>query len=350
MSINLQKDLSWEGSLTGLVYKHLFVHPKPLPSGVSLEGKTAIVTGSNGGIGFEASRQLLQLGVHRLILAVRSQSRGDTAAAKLREEYPDARIDVSILDMADYDSVLDFVQRCKDLEHIDYAILNAGLQNLYFQRSDKTSHEMVFQVNYLSTALLALSLATTMKEKRRPNNPDQPPVLSVVSSDTLWLSRFQASTDRIISYMDNPENFSGFRQYMDSKLLIMLFIYQMARLISPDDVLVNVVNPGLVGSTNLGGETTVGRFMKIFMRLFTFALSRSPEVGASNYIQALVGEGKRSHGSFVSDWDIKPYPGLLYTSEGQALAEKLWKETMEELSFVSDRAIGKQFTDRKGHI
>ena len=140
---------------------------------------------------------------------MRSQSRGDAAAAKLRNEYPEARVDVSILDMADYDSVLAFVQRCRDLERIDYAVLNAGQQNQSFVRSDKAGHEMMFQVNYLSTALLALSLATVMKEKRRHNNGSEPPVLSIVGSDTMWLSRFQ-TTDGIVAHMDNPATFKGF--------------------------------------------------------------------------------------------------------------------------------------------
>ncbi|KAL5042792.1 hypothetical protein BDW71DRAFT_210803 [Aspergillus fruticulosus] len=209
--------------------------------------------------------------------------------------------------MADYDSVIAFVQFCRSLDYIDYVVLNAGQQNHNFQLCDKTGHEMVFQVNYLSTALLALSLATIMKSKRRSRKASRPPVLSVVGSDTMWLSRFQ-TTDHIISYMDNPAGFKGFRQYMDSKLLMMLFVYRMARQFDPhDDVLINVCNPGAVGGTNLGSDATLGWFTKTFLRLFTYTVSRSVGAGASNYIHALVVEGEKSHGSFVSDWDIKPY-------------------------------------------
>ena len=306
MSIDLQKNLSWEGSLPGILYSQLFHKSKPIPSDISLAGKTAIVTGSNSGLGFEASRQLLQFGVHHLILAVRSQSRGDTAAAQLRKEHPEARIDIAILDMADYASVLAFADFCRRLEYIDYAVLNAALQHRSFQRCDQTGHEMGLQINYLSTALLALSLSTIMKEKKCARNAREAPVLSVVGSDTMWLSRLQV-TDRIFEQLDNPKCFNGFQRYMDTKLLIMLFVYQMARLFSPDDVLVNVCNPGLVGGTNLGRETaTASWFTKTFLNAFVSAMSRTVEDGASNYIHALVVEGRRSHGSFVSDWDIKP--------------------------------------------
>lgn len=35
----------------------------PLPPGINLKGKTAIITGSKGGIGYEAARQLLGLNI-----------------------------------------------------------------------------------------------------------------------------------------------------------------------------------------------------------------------------------------------------------------------------------------------
>ncbi|KAL1857058.1 hypothetical protein Daus18300_010506 [Diaporthe australafricana] len=306
MSIELQNRLYWEGSLFGILCKHLFVHPKPVPSNVSLSGRTAIVTGSNSGIGFEASRQLLQLGVGHLVMGVRSQARGDAAAAELRAQFPCARVDVSILDMADYDSVVAFVRRCReDLEHIDHAILNAGQQNECFRRSEKTGHEMVLQVNYLSTSLLAFLLVALMREKRRPQ-AGSPPVLSIVGSDTMWLSSMSV-TSPVFPRLDDPKAFAGFRQYSGSKLLIMMFVYQLKRNFSPDEILINVCNPGLVGDTGLGASgqprSVVTRF---FAWLFHTLFARTAEAGASNYIYAQAVVGPRSHGSFVSDWDIKP--------------------------------------------
>lgn len=64
-----------EGSLPSYLHRQLFFTPQPV-AGVSVEGKTAIVTGSNCGVGLECSRQLLDLGITTLVLAVRSQVRG----------------------------------------------------------------------------------------------------------------------------------------------------------------------------------------------------------------------------------------------------------------------------------
>lgn len=243
MSANLKKDLPWESSILGILYKQLFVHPKPLPTRPSLNGRTAVITGSNGGIGFEAARQLFQLGLSRLIMGVRSQASGDAAAEKLRAEFRGADIQVWLLDMADYGDIDAFARRCCDLDRIDYVILNAAMQSSIFKRHHKTGHELVFQVDYLSTALLCMLLASVLKDQSRVGAVTKPPVLTVVGSDTMYLSKFQAAGP-ISPRMDDPTGYDRMRQYMDSKLLLMVFVRQLARQVNPDDVVINVCNPG----------------------------------------------------------------------------------------------------------
>lgn len=77
----------------------------PLPPGINLKGKTAIMTGSNGRIGYEAARQLLALNTSNVILAVRSMSKGKDAPlaadSTVKLQIPDANIKVIQLDMDD---------------------------------------------------------------------------------------------------------------------------------------------------------------------------------------------------------------------------------------------------------
>ncbi|KAM5356943.1 hypothetical protein ACJ41O_003589 [Fusarium nematophilum] len=344
MSADLEKDLPWESSILGIIYRQLFVHPKPLPTKVSLNGQTAVITGSNSGIGFEASRQLLQLGLSRLIMAVRSQTSGETAAENLRAEFPSVDIQVWLLDMAEYDSIYAFEKQCRGLDRIDYIILNAALQSSTFKRHSKTDHELVFQVDYISTVLLCMLLVSVLKDKNHAGATIKPPVLTVVGSDTMYLSKFPAAGP-VFPRMDDPAGYERMKQYMDSKLLLMVFIRQLARQISPDHVIINVCNPGLVAGTGLGrnGNLNPGFAEKHVVPLFVKALGRKVESGASVYIHALLWEGKRGHGSFISDWAIKPFARLLYTKEGQDLSERLWQETMEELRFAPDRGIEQLF-------
>jgi NAD(P)-dependent dehydrogenase (short-subunit alcohol dehydrogenase family) len=128
----------------------------PAPN-TSLSGKTAIITGGNTGLGYEAALQLLGLKISKLILAVRSLERGGVAAATFRKLYPKAAIEVWQLDMSSYPSIQAFASRVEtQLSRIDIVLLNAGGMRLQFTPNKGTGHEETVQVNYLSTVLLAM--------------------------------------------------------------------------------------------------------------------------------------------------------------------------------------------------
>ena len=78
------------------------------PESTDLSGQTAIITGSNVGLGYEASLQLLGLKLTNLILAVRSIEKGEKAASEMRLLHPKANIEVWPIDLTSYDSVQAF--------------------------------------------------------------------------------------------------------------------------------------------------------------------------------------------------------------------------------------------------
>lgn len=101
----------------------------------------------------------MDLQLSRLILAVRSISRGEEAAAKFRRVHPEAHIEVWQLDMSDYSSIQAFVSRVdSQLGRVDIVLLNAGVIKLHFAIVKSTGHEETLQVNYISTMLLAILL------------------------------------------------------------------------------------------------------------------------------------------------------------------------------------------------
>src|SRR3954454_11306470 len=90
--------------------------PEKLPS---LDGRTAIVTGANSGIGFAAARELGRAGA-RVVMAVRNTGKGDAAASGLS-----GTVEVRRLDLADLSSVREFAS---DFDgDIDLLINNAGV-------------------------------------------------------------------------------------------------------------------------------------------------------------------------------------------------------------------------------
>ncbi|KAH6683941.1 retinol dehydrogenase 12 [Halenospora varia] len=246
MSTKLESQASFEATVFGLLRRQ-FTRPKPLPASIQLTDQVAIVTGSNVGLGLEASRQLLQLGLSRLVMGVRSQAKGEAAAAQLRTAFPSATISIWIVDLESYDSIRAFADQCATLPRIDIAILNAGLMKTKYTIVPATKHEMTMQVNYLSTALLAILLLPILRAKRIAGTT-KPPVLTIVVSDAAYGADIDTAGP-VLQQLDKSKAFSQLPWYSKSKLLLVLFVSKLAELVSSDEVLVNMANPGMTRGT-----------------------------------------------------------------------------------------------------
>ncbi|KAL7905960.1 hypothetical protein GGI35DRAFT_488183 [Trichoderma velutinum] len=301
---------------------------------VDLSGKTAIITGSNTGLGFECSRQLLDLGLERLILAVRSEANGEEAKKKLLSGLKPGRtavIEVWKLDLSSYDSITAFAERTKTLERLDIAIHNAGLIKNSFQQNNSTGHEETVQVNYLALALFTLLLLPVLKEKSVSGQPGH---LAIVSSDTAaWAAFKERNSEPLLASLDKLESFDTQDRYATSKLLGQMFLTELVKRVPSSVAIVNAPNPGLCKSS-LGREMT-SPLQKAFMAVFYFLLGREGSVGARAYTDAVVKQGAESHGQYLEDGKVQPMAPLVYEPEGEKIAEKLWRETLDELAFAN---------------
>jgi NAD(P)-dependent dehydrogenase (short-subunit alcohol dehydrogenase family) len=264
----------------------------------------AIVTGSNTGMGYEAALQLLGLKLSRLILAVRLPDKGEAAAATMRKRFSKASIEVWELDMCSYDSVQAFAKRVDtQLSRIDIVILNAGRARLEYHKCESTGHEEDLQVNYLSTILLTVLLLPTLKAKGLPGQPAH----LAISSAALTLHAKFLQRDKIplLPALDGPNNFDRGDSYVTSKLLGEMFLWNLVEYVSANDVIVNLADPAMVRGTNLARDVQGGG-MKMAVTIFGAIAGRSPKVGASCYIDAVVNKGKESHGCFLMSWKIHP--------------------------------------------
>ncbi|KAK3937975.1 hypothetical protein QBC46DRAFT_391351 [Diplogelasinospora grovesii] len=309
----------------------------PAP-GTSLSSKTAIVTGGNSGLGYEAALQLLGLKLSHLILAVRSLEKGEAAANKMRQIYPKANIEVWQLDMSSYDSVQAFARRVESqLSRIDIALLNAGIIKFTFNTVKSTGHEETLQVNYLSTMLLAVLLLPILKAKRPQGGP--PARLTIVSAALTLAAKFpEKDRNPVLAAFDDPKLFTNDETYNSSKLLAHMFLWNLVDYVSADDVIVNLADPAWCKDTKLAREVT-GAGMKLGVKLFGATTGRTPKVGASCFVDAIVNKGKESHGCFLMSWKIHPFAAYLYTPEGQVVTQRVWEETLAELDFAGVRAI-----------
>jgi NAD(P)-dependent dehydrogenase (short-subunit alcohol dehydrogenase family) len=287
-----------------------------LPTGgkFNLKGKVAIITGSNSGLGFESSRQLLTLGLSHLVLAVRSIEKGKAAASKLSLANPEATIDVWALDMESYDSIQAFVRKCDtELSRIDYTILNAGIGPIAFSKTRSTGHETAIQVNHISTILLTILLLPVVKAKKQRDSPAR---LTVVNSLTAHLCKFPNRNQRpLLPSFDDTKitPWDPQERYGVSKLLCQLFLVKLADHVDSDDVIINMVDPGLTKGTALGRDAK-GALWIASKTFFTVA-GRPVGRGAATYVDALMGHGKESHGCFLMNNEVSPYVYLILALE-----------------------------------
>ncbi|KAI0857224.1 hypothetical protein F4860DRAFT_366415 [Xylaria cubensis] len=307
----------------------------PISAG-DLVDKTAIVTGSNSGIGLECARQLLDRGLGKLILAVRDERRGAIARENLasgRSLKPDI-IEVWHLDYSSYDSIKSFISRAQGLEHLDIAVLNAAVYRIP-RVVLSTGHEEDMQVNYLSTALLTVLLLPILEAKRR--SEDNPGRLTIVSSSVAAWSRFKPQDGRpLLTSLDEPigaNSFDHHQQYCTSKLLGQLFLTELTRRVPPSVAIVNCVNPGLCYGSGLardGVGTLLGFIVRFVFRIF----GKSCVSGARSFVDAVVNHGEEVHGQYLDGGNLAQMASVVYTADGERMAQSLWKETMSELSFA----------------
>lgn len=132
-----------------------------------ISNKTVLVTGANTGLGLEAARHYAHFGAARLILAVRSESKGQEAKKNIEASlapHSKVQIDVWILDLASFESVKRFGARIhEELDSLDIAVLNAAISKSQYSATDDGWDESL-QVNHLSTILLGLLILPKLKE------------------------------------------------------------------------------------------------------------------------------------------------------------------------------------------
>ena len=236
-------------------------------------------------------------------MAVRSTAEGEAEATKLRKQYPRATIDVWELDMTSYDFIQAFATNAdQKLSRADVAILNAGLGFRPFKIVPSTGHEETIQVNYLSTMLLTILLLPLLKEKSPAGSPRRLTISTAMLSIT---AKFPNKNEVLLLPSFDDEKYFDIRDiYSTPKLLGQMFVWKLTDIVSADDVVVNLVEPGFIKGTDLHRDSSLGT--KAFMALFKAAAARTVKVGASTYLDAAIVKGKESHGCMLTNWEIAP--------------------------------------------
>ncbi|KAF8159860.1 short-chain dehydrogenase [Crassisporium funariophilum] len=305
----------------------------------NLAGKTVVVVGANSGIGFEVSKHFAQMTPGRLILACRSKERGEDARLKIQEETG-FEAELWIIDLSSFASVSNFVKIFeKDGGRLDILVQNAGvIPALKVDDLTSDGYEPSFQVNNLSTSLLALLLLPRMLQTAEKYNTT--PRLVVVTSEVHYWTKIE----KVIIDAPNPiKKFGGAEysktstrdiRYYDTKLINVLFVRALNDRLQNKPIIVNSVNPGYCYSGLRSSYTGVTALIDWALEK---AVARTSEEGARQVIWAALG-GKEKldelRGAYVSHMRVAEPSDYVISKEGAYAQDKLWDNLIDELTKV----------------
>lgn len=113
-----------------------------------LEGRVAVVTGANSGLGKASAMALAGAGAH-VVMAARNQATATAAQAEIRTAHPDASVRIVELDLGSLASVGRAAERITaEHDRLDVLMNNAGLMAMP-QRETADGFEMQWGVNVL---------------------------------------------------------------------------------------------------------------------------------------------------------------------------------------------------------
>ncbi len=180
------------------------------------DGRIVVITGASSGIGAEAADALAGRGAH-VVLAVRAQARGDAVAARIRARHAQARVTVSLLDVAELDSVRAFARRTADaFPRVDVLLNNAGLGLQRARAVTVDGFERQFGTNHLGHFALTGLL--------------MPALLAAPGSRMVAISSIAHRRGRIdFDDLQGERRYNGSKAYSQSKLANLMFAFELDR-------------------------------------------------------------------------------------------------------------------------
>jgi len=288
------------------------------------QGRVAIVTGANCGIGFEQARALTAKGAS-VVIACRTPAKGDDARRRILAEVPQGDVRVMSIDTADLASVRRFAEQFKkEFSRLDLLINNAGVMAIPKQLS-VDGFELQLATNHLGhfalTGLLLPLLEAT-------------PGSRVVAVSSLAARRGQIHFDDLTM----GDRYKPWPAYEQSKLANLIFGLDLHRRLqrAGSKVVAVAAHPG-VSKTNLFSTPGDPLRKKLGSMLLPFMFQPAAQ-GAVPILFAATAPSIRG-GEFIGPdrfGEFRGAPKLAWvtpTARNEETARKLW-EVSEQLTGV----------------
>ena len=278
-------------------------------------GRIALVTGANTGIGFEAALQLARKGAH-VLLGCRDQQRAKQAIKRIQAAAPTASLDWLPLDLADLASVAAAAAQLRTgHQQLDLLICNAGVMVPPEGRT-ADGFELQFGINHLGHFALVLHLLPLLQAA---------PAARVVA-----VSSGAALFGRMVFDDLNFErrSYQPWAAYGQSKLANLLFIQALARRLkrAGSSVVACAAHPGVTA-------TELQRHSPNMQNMPPWLAMPAPQ-GALPSLRAATDPAVEPLDYFGPDGllQMRGYPKRVPWPRGakpQAIADQLWDQSLD---------------------
>ncbi len=293
-----------------------------------LNGKVALVTGANSGIGWETALALARAGAE-VILSVRTDGKGEDAIERIRRYLPQARLRHIVLDLASQDSVRKVAAALNQEQKLDLLINNAGVMSIPERHTTEDGYELQFATNYLGPFALTCLLMPLLGRSPAPR-------VTMVSSGAANMG------PKKINFSDPQWAgwYSPWHAYCQSKLADLMFALELARRCASAGLglLSNAAHPGFA-MTNIQ-TSGPGRPQNPIESLVATFLSQDAAHGALPILRAATELDAKPGSYYAPDgwYQLKGNPVLVPIpppAQDESASRRLWEvsQTMTTVSF-----------------
>jgi NAD(P)-dependent dehydrogenase (short-subunit alcohol dehydrogenase family) len=271
-----------------------------------MNNQTILITGASTGIGLHSAIGLAKLGAN-IVMVGRNQERTSQAVELVKSQTGNQQVSYLLADLSSLKEVRRLAQEFKDKHNkLDVLLNNAGA--IFLSRKVSVDgYEMTVALNHLNYFLLTNLLLDTLKAA---------PSARIVNVASRAHYRGHVNFDDLQS----QRGYNGMRVYSMSKLMNVLFTYELARRLQGTNVTANCLHPGFVASNFAGNNGWLVRTAMNFMSgrisveegaRCSIHLASSPEVQGTSgkYFNFNLKETRSSEESYNQDtakrlWDV----------------------------------------------
>ncbi len=216
-----------------------------------MNNKTILITGASGGIGLQSAIDLAKEGAN-IVMVGRDKERTSQAVDLVKTQTGNQSVSYLLADLSSIQEVRKLAQEFKDkYQTLDVLLNNAGA--IFLSRKVSVDgYEMTLALNHLNYFLLTNLLLDMLKAA---------PSARIVNVSSRAHYRGHVNFDDLQS----EHGYNGMQVYSMSKLMNVLFTYELARRLDGTNVTANCLHPGFVASNFAGNNGWIVRVAMNFM-------------------------------------------------------------------------------------